>query len=183
MNVTLKINPQKLPVPLLPPTKPVRSVERPDKAYETIDYASQYEADKKKMEERRKRAGESTRKTYAQKSAYTVEQENMIIDLYKMGVCTGDIAERVGKSKTAVKQKIEKLRKIHGFEREAPLQRSYVHHKPESEIVRRNHYTPAQDAVIREMKYQGKTFREIGDQIGKSPEAVRCRWYRMIGAK
>ena len=183
MNAVLKVNPRKLPVPILPPTRAVKTIVRPDKAYETIDYASQYESDKKIMDERRKRAAESTRKTYAQKSAYTVEQETMIIDLYKMGVCTGEIAERVGKSKTAVKQKIEKLRKIYGFEREAPLQRHYVHHKPESEIVRRNHYTPAQDAVIREMKSQGKTFREIGDQIGKSPEAVRCRWYRILGVK
>ena len=183
MNAVLKVNPRKLPVPILPPTRAVKTIVRPDKAYETIDYASQYESDKKIMDERSKRAAESTRRTYAVKNAYTPEQENEIIELYKSGMRTVDIAEKVGRTKTAIKQKIEKLRKEQGIQREVPLKRVYIKRKPESEIMRRNHYTPAQDAVIKEMKSQGKTFREIADQIGKSPEAVRCRWYRILGIK
>ena len=42
-------------------------------------------------------------------------------------------------------------------------------------------YTPAQDAVIIEMKKKGATFPQIGEQIGKSSEAVRRRWYRLAG--
>lgn len=38
-------------------------------------------------------------------------------------------------------------------------------------------YTPEQDEVIREMRRQGKSFEEIGDQLGRSKEAVRRRSY------
>lgn len=181
IKAVLKVDPKKLPLPPYPPTKPVRTIEKPDRPYEAIDYASRYKVDEEKMAERRRRAGESTRRMYAARPAYayTPAQEELIIKLYKQGVRTADIAERIGKSKTAVKQKIEKLRKVYGFEREAPLQRQYIHHKPENEIVRKNHYTHAQDAVIREMRGQGKTYAEIGEEIGKSKEAVRRRWYRI----
>lgn len=74
----------------------------------------------------------------------------------------------MGKSKSAMKQKIDKMRKEQNFERECQLRSKY------------GGYTPAQDAVIREMRAQGKSYEEIGDQIGKSKEAVRKR-YNMIG--
>lgn len=38
-------------------------------------------------------------------------------------------------------------------------------------------YTPAQDAVIKQLKAEGKSFKEIGDQLGRSGEAIRRRWY------
>ena len=75
-----------------------------------------------------------------------------------------DIGKIVGKSKSAMKQKIDKLRKEQKFGREFQY----------------GCYTTAQDAVIREMRAQGKSYKEIGDQIGKSREAVRKR-YNMIG--
>ena len=37
-------------------------------------------------------------------------------------------------------------------------------------------YTPEHDAIIRTMRAEGKTFREIGDQLGRSDSAVRHRW-------
>ena len=135
--------------------------------------------DAESMAERRKRALESRAKN--QENGYTAEQEALIMALYKQGMPTEAIADKLGRTKTAMKQKIEKLRKKYNFNREAPLQRQYIKRKPESEIVRRNHYTSAQDAVITEMKMQGKTFREIGDEIDKSAEAVRRRWYRIQG--
>ena len=42
-------------------------------------------------------------------------------------------------------------------------------------------YTDAQDSVIRTMKAEGASFKQIGEQIGKSTEAVRRRWYRLEG--
>lgn len=38
-------------------------------------------------------------------------------------------------------------------------------------------YTPAQDAVITQMRNEGKSFKEIGEEFGKSAEAIRRRWY------
>ena len=45
------------------------------------------------------------------------------------------------------------------------------------EMGRPRFYTPAQDAVIKQLKAEGRTFKEIGDQLGKSKEAIRRRWY------
>lgn len=42
-------------------------------------------------------------------------------------------------------------------------------------------YTKAQDAVIKDMRSKGASYKEIADQIGKSTEAVRRRWYRLNG--
>lgn len=38
-------------------------------------------------------------------------------------------------------------------------------------------YTPAQDAVIRQMRQEGKSFKEIGEHLGRTGEAIRRRWY------
>ena len=40
-------------------------------------------------------------------------------------------------------------------------------------------YTPAQDAVVKTMRAEGKSFREIAEQLGKSSESVRRRWHRL----
>lgn len=173
MNAVLKVDPKKLPAPPLPPTKPVRFVQKVDIPFEARDYASDFKIDAGKMAERRRRAIESRAKTM--QDAYTAEQEALIKKMYEQGMTYEAIGKKVGRTKGAVRQKIANMRRAQNFERKAPLQRTYTHYKPESEIVRRNHYTEAQDAVIREMRAQGKTYREIGEQIGKSKEAVRKR--------
>lgn len=175
MKAKLKVDPRTLPPLPYPPTKTVRTIEKPDIQYEARDYASDFKADSEKMAQRRKRAVQS--RAQSMQNGYTAEQEALITALYKQGVNYEDIAKKTGRTKHAIRQKIGNLRKKYGFNREAPLQRTYTHHKPESEIVRKNHYTPAQDAVIREMRAQGKSYKEIGEQIDKSKEAVRRRWY------
>ena len=177
MKAKLKVDPRKLPPSPYPPTKTVRIIEKPDIQYEARDYASDFKADYEKMAQRRKRAVQS--RAQSMQNGYTAEQEALITALYKQGVNYEDIAKKTGRTKHAIRQKIGNLRKKYGFNREVPLQRTYIHHKPESEIVRKNHYTPAQDAVIREMKAQGKSNQAIGEQIGKSKEAVRRRWERI----
>lgn len=42
-------------------------------------------------------------------------------------------------------------------------------------------YTPAQDAVITELRRENKSYKEIGEQLGKSSEAIRRRWYVIRG--
>lgn len=42
-------------------------------------------------------------------------------------------------------------------------------------------YTKAQDAVIREMRTAGYTYKAIADEIGRSEKAVQMRWYRLNG--
>jgi DNA-binding NarL/FixJ family response regulator len=62
------------------------------------------------------------------------------------------------------------------FHREDPVKKK----RDWSKVRRGNRsrfYTPEQDEVIREMRRQGKSFEEIGDQLGRSKEAVRRRFY------
>jgi len=166
MKAKLKVDPRTLPPPPYPPAKKVRIKEKPDRPYEAMDYASDFKVDAEKMAARRKRAAESAARTL--KNGYTPEQEQQIINLYKQGLTYAAIGKIMGKSKSAMKQKIDKMRKEQNFERECQLRSKY------------GGYTPAQDAVIREMRAQGKSYKAIGEQIGKSKEAVRKR-YNMIG--
>lgn len=177
MKAILKVDPRRLPASPYPPTRTVRTIEKPDRPYEAMDYASDFSVDAEKMSARRKRAAESTARTL--NNGYTLEQEALIIELYKQGMPTESIANRLGRTKVAMKQKIEKLRKTYGFEREAPLQRQYIKRKPESEITRRGAYTPAQNAVIIEMRMANKSWQEIADNLGRSRDSVR-KHARMI---
>lgn len=156
MRAKLKVDPRKLPKPPYPPTRSAKVPEKVDIPWEALDFR----ADPQKAAESRRRGGAAKAKS----KGYTPEQEKRIIDLYKQGMTYADIGKIVGKSKSAMKQKIDKLRKEQKFGRE----------------LQYGGYTPAQDAVIREMRAQGKSYKEIGDQIGKSREAVRKR-YNMIG--
>lgn len=160
MKAKLKVDPSKLPKPPYPPTRPTREPEKVDIPWEALDFR----VDPQKAAESRRRGGASKAKS----RGYTPEQEQRIIELYKQGMTYADIGKIVGKSKSAMKQKLDKLRKEQNFRREFPLRQEYTY------------YTPAQDAVIREMRAQGKSYKAIGEQIGKSKEAVRKR-YNMIG--
>ena len=42
-------------------------------------------------------------------------------------------------------------------------------------------YTKAQDAIIKDMRSKGASYKQIGEQIGRTGEAVRRRWYRLEG--
>ena len=156
MKAKLKVDPRKLPSPPLHPTRSVSVPEKVDIPWEALNFSVNQE----KAAESRRRGGAAKAKS----KGYTPEQEKRIIDLYKQGMTYADIGKIVGKSKSAMKQKIDKLRKEQKFGREFQY----------------GGYTTAQDAVIREMRAQGKSYKEIGDQIGKSREAVRKR-YNMIG--
>ena len=160
MRAKLKVDPRKLPKPPYPHTRSTRVPEKVDIPWEALDFR----VDPQKAAESRRRGGSSKAKS----RGYTPEQEQRIIELYKQGMTYADIGKIVGKSKSAMKQKIDKMRKEQNFERECQLRSKY------------GGYTPAQDAVIREMRAQWKSYEEIGDQIGKSKEAVRKR-YNMIG--
>lgn len=162
MRAILKVDPRKLPQPPYPPTINVSVPEKVDVPYEALGWESDFKAVAAPTEEPK------TTQAPAKSWAYTPEQEQQIINLYKQGLTYAAIGKIMGKSKSAMKQKIDKMRKEQNFERECQLRSKY------------GGYTPAQDAVIREMRAQGKSYEEIGDQIGKSKEAVRKR-YNMIG--
>lgn len=181
MTAALKCDPSKLPKPPYPPTKVVRVQEKEDIPWEAHDWQSDWKVDREKMAERRKRAVEGMRLHHAINNAYTPEQEEQLITMFTRGASLEEIAKSLGRTERAVKSKIERLRKVKTIEREVPMQRHYIKRKPESEIVRRGHYTLAQDAVIVEMRAQGKTYKEIAEEIGRDKETIRRRYYRIQG--
>lgn len=103
MTAALKCDPSKLPKPPYPPTRSTRVPEKVDIPWEALDFRS----DPQKAAESRRRGGASKAKS----RGYTPEQEQRIIELYKQGVTYADIGKIVGKSKSAMKQKLDKLRK------------------------------------------------------------------------
>jgi len=50
-------------------------------------------------------------------------------------------------------------------------------------MMRPKVWTPSQDDWIHRLKTEGKTFVEIGKVLGRTPDAVKNRFYTVIGAK
>lgn len=50
-------------------------------------------------------------------------------------------------------------------------------------MMRPGVWTPSQDDLIHKLKSEGKTFVEIGKALGRTPDAVKNRFYTVIGAK
>lgn len=151
----IKCDVSKLPKPLLPPTRDKKgylNAEEKREAQETIKkLRQQVEWDKtlkRRAAQRRKEAAERVRNTY------TPEVDARIIAMLKSGMKHKEIAEELGVSTPSVSSRILRLnggRKRYGG--------AFF-------------YTPEQDALIKEMRAQGKSYREIGRRLGKSKDAV-----------
>lgn len=96
------------------------------------------------------------------KKPYTPEIDDQIMQMREEGHTAEEIAKHFGRTKGAIESRIMRLRGARG------------------RCGSGFYWTPAQDAVIRELRAQGKSFPEIADQMGKSKEAVRKR-ARYIG--
>lgn len=151
----IKCDISKLPKPLLPPTRDKRREIDEQERKEFMEALKQlknqqgwFNSVKKTAAERRKEAAEKVKKTY------TPEVDARIIAMLKSGMTHKEIAKEIGVSTPSVSSRILRLnggRKRYGG--------AFF-------------YTPAQDAVIREMRKQGKSYREIGEQLGKSKDSV-----------
>ena len=91
------------------------------------------------------------------KKPYTPEIDDQIMQMREEGHTAEEIAKHFGRTKGAIESRIMRLRGARG------------------RCGSGFYWTPAQDAVIRELRAQGKSFPEIADQMGKSKEAVRKR--------
>ena len=40
-------------------------------------------------------------------------------------------------------------------------------------------WTPERNAIVAQLRSEGKTFAEIGEELGKSKDAVRRQWYNI----
>lgn len=170
----IKVNVDRLPRPYLEPTRSVRVGEIVQKSHINV-YLDAMPTEQK--DAARKRGQENRQKNL---NLYTEEQVETIIRMYKARCSNEEIAQKLGRGRRAIHAKIQSMIQK-GVLQKQDLRRSYINHKPESEIVRRNAYTKAQDNVIVSMRMHNKTFEEIGDNLGRSKDSVRKRYYRIIG--
>lgn len=74
-------------------------------------------------------------------------------------------------------------------ERKKPPERVVERKKRNWKIVRRGindgrygrplSFTPEQDKVILDMKRQGFTYRQMSEEMGRKPDAIRSRYYKL----
>lgn len=170
----IKVDVNRFPKPYFEPTRSARIGEVVPKAKINV-YLDTMPTEQK--DAARKRGQESRQKNL---NLYTEEQTETIIRMFNARCSDAEIANKLGRGREAIHAKIQSMIKK-GVIQKTDRRRSYIHHKPESEIVRRNAYTKAQDAVIVEMRAQGKTYKEIAEEIGRDKEAIRRRYYRIQG--
>lgn len=150
MTAVLKINPKRLPEPLLPPTRERRDI---------IDEMQRQIALRHRMEaiNNKKWHDGMSQKVHNRKSIYTPEMDAKILRMLLEKCSYKQIADEIGVTVPAIKSRVARLRGCRG-----KYGKSFF-------------YTPQQDAVIRKMREQGKSFAEIGAELGKSANAVRKR--------
>ena len=170
----IKVDVNRLPKPYLEPTRSVRVGEIVPKSHVNV-YLDAMPTEQKDVA--RKRGQENRQKNL---NLYTEEQVETIIRMFNARCSDAEIANKLGRGREAIHAKIQSMIKK-GVIQKTDRRRSYIHHKPESEIVRRNAYTKAQDNVIVSMRMHNKSFEEIGDNLGRSKDSVRKRYYRIIG--
>lgn len=96
MSASIKCNPQKLPKPLLPPTKAVDIGT--DKMSYIPNVRAQYPTEPKEPKE-------------PDKKGWTEKAERLLVKLKQGGMKDKDIAKNLGKTLYSVKWKIKELRK------------------------------------------------------------------------
>ena len=172
----VKVDVSKLPKPYLEPTRSCRIGEVVPK--EQINVYLDFKNDEKAAESRRR--GQQNR-AKALGINYTEEQEKEIIRLYQQGIDTYTIAKKMQRTDCAIREKIRLLCKKYGIPKVKQNRKIYTKRKPESQIIRNNAYSPQQDAVIKSMKAEGRSYQEIADNLGRTTESVKKRWYRLQG--
>lgn len=100
----IKVNPMRLPKPLLPPTRSVRIPEKPGNLYE-YDY---------KLDEKRRKAAlgpDAPPRRRGKGPLWTWEQEDKMIRLMDEGVSLEEAAKAIGRTVEATKLRIRKVKK------------------------------------------------------------------------
>ena len=41
------------------------------------------------------------------------------------------------------------------------------------------YWTPERNAVLKKLRLEGKTYKQIGDELGKSSDSIRRQWYNI----
>lgn len=154
--ITLKCDPSKLTVPrVYGKTKYAPYVER-HKKFEIRETITK--------EERKRRIKEAHRSNMF----WTPERDAYIIKLRKQGWSIDKIAAEIGKKPTAVQARFKNMGKKRDWKKVG-----------KNRDCNHNHYTEAQDEVIREMRAADKPYKEIASELGRSVSSVTKRAKRI----
>lgn len=151
MTAALKIDPAKLPEPRLAPTK----------AFRTPDYADWTAIRYMQAERRRAEAG-GQRAPKSTKTVWTAEQSEILKQMWKDGATPEEIGERLGKCGKTIRRYARNLIK-HG-----ELQ--------ERKSGRPAGWTLEKLNTLRRLVKEGKSWKEISEVLGHTPEACRVKY-------
>lgn len=151
MSAALKIDPAKLPAPPFAPTKPVRVLDAAD--WTAIRYM---QAERRRAEAGGQRAPKST------KTVWTAEQSEILKQMWKDGATPDEIGEKLGKCGKTIRRYARNLIK-HGELQERPSGRPAG-------------WTLEKLNTLRRLVKEGKSWKEISDTLGHTPEACRVKY-------
>ena len=134
MNAMLKIDPSRLPKPLLPPTKPYRTPLTP--------VVATWDAIAVRDEERAKKYRESAKKHTP--NAWPDEDHDILVSMHRQGKRISEIAQRLGRSEKACR---ERLYRTGEAKRQAPKPRWTIGRTDELMTMVRNGYSAKEAAA------------------------------------
>lgn len=157
MSPALKIDPARLPVPRLAPTKPVRVIEKPNwtKIHYLRNQRELYEKNGSDM-----RAAKRDR-------VWTYDMEQTFLRMYKDGAHVDDIGAAIGKTGKTVRRHALKLIK---------------HGKLAPRPPRPDLWTEEDTEKLLRLREEGKTWAEIAKALGRSENGCIAR-HRLVRSK
>lgn len=107
------IDPKRLPVPVLPVTKPVTTPYKPDHPYEYDIMEDRLESQdpdfKEKRNQRRKEGMDRGRKN--RKAIWTEEEERIVWELHEQGYTIDEISDAMSRPPSGIENRLRKIRK------------------------------------------------------------------------
>lgn len=161
---TIKIDPSKLPVPRLEPTRAVKS--KPIGWYELCRLEQSRERRVlHPVREEEPRAIKRKRKTARTSPIWTEDEDRALIDLYLQGLGNGEIADRLHMSKQRVSKRVFSLKRNGTIPKCTNRDPRIWKEEEINEFIR--------------LYKQGAAYEDIAQTIGKSCGACKTRAYEL----
>lgn len=160
MTAALKIDPAKLLEPPFKPTRAVKAEEKPD--WGRIAHL---------REERLKYEAEDA--PVRMRLTWSKSQDETFRRMYAGGAGYDEIGAAVGKTRTTVRRYAAKLVK-HGQLKARPKATTPTGAKL---------WTPQEMFTVRKMLAEGASIAEVAEKLGRTPEGIRKKLYKMRGKK
>lgn len=160
--IALKCDPMRLPEPLIPRTKARAKEIQQNELVQAItaELFDPFFEDIKTG----KRMSPYKRRDKKQNTVFTKEVMETVMRMRADGKTFNEIGAAVGLNPRAVESKVYRDRKQQGLCE-----------------CRFTPFTPEQDAVIRQMRAEGKLWKEIGEELGRSSGSVRKHAHKVLG--